>query len=344
MLQLNNQTPFKCALGLFPNEDGVDCAYGVAKATFEIGPGSVTLGKEQLAVVVADEPWGEPGASSLKRAAELGLAKPFTDVLLHGHAYAPNGGATSVEARLRVGSIDKTVRVFGDRVWDKGLFGLRISQPQPFQKIPLKYELAFGGTDRQPGNPDKLDYEPRNPVGRGLVPKKSQAPAKGAPLPNLEDPSALIRGPKERPAPACFAPVSPQWQPRKALAGTYDEAWMKRRAPYLPKDFDRRFHQVAPADLVSPAYLKGGELVDLSGVSPNGPLRFQLPNVMLEMIFHFDGRPWVQTPNLDTVCFEPDERRFSLLWRACVVVDKKVHRLRELQVRCRDFSLRRGAN
>ena len=337
MLQVNNQTPFECSLGLFPNPDGIDCVYGVAKATFEIAGAKVAPARKQMPLMALDEFWGEPASSSLKSAADLGLAKPATDVLLQGNAYAPSGSAKTSEVRLRVGKLEKTVRVFGNRVWESGIFGLRISAPEPFQKIPLKYELAFGGTDSMPKDEDKVDYEPRNPVGRGLVPKKSEAPRKGTPLPNFEDPNDLIRSPKDRPTPACFSPVCAHWEPRKSFAGTFDQAWQKKRSPFLPQDFNPRFLQVAPADLIATGYLKGGEPVEIVGASPNGPLRFELPLCTMEMIFHLDGKPHSRIPNLDTVCFEPDQQRIFVIWRASQIVDKKSRRLREIEFRCREF-------
>jgi hypothetical protein len=253
--------------------------------------------------------------------------------LLCGHAYAPQGEATSSEVRLSVGSINKTVRVFGDRVWDSGFFGMKITPPKPFIKIPLRYEYAFGGTDAVPENESDIELVPRNPIGRGFLPKRTKAPWKGQPLPNLEDPNALIVSAKDRPAPACFAPICPHWDPRKLYTGTYDEAWTKKRAPYLPKDFDPRFLQVATPDLITPAYLQGGEWVEILGATPVRPLRFKLPAHVVELAFHFDGQVCTPPLNLDTVSFEPDERRFSMVWRSCLIVDKKVHRLRELELK-----------
>jgi len=334
MLQLNNTTIFKGALALFANPEGVDCAYGIIKATFHIeDDGAVSLPRDQLPLVAADAYWGEPGKSSLKAAGEVGLSKASTDVLLSGYAYAAGGEGVTSEVRLTVGPLSKTVRVFGDRVWESGLLGLKISPPKPFQKIPLRYEFAYGGTDTQPGDEAKIEDEPRNPVGRGLLAKRSKASWIGTSLPNLEDPLKLISSPKDQPAPACFAPIGPHWEPRRSSAGTYDEAWTKKRAPYLPKDFDVRFLQVAAPGLIASSYLQGGESVEIVGATPGRQLRFELPKQVVKMAFHFDGQVCTPPLNLDTVIFEPDERRFSMVWRTCLVVDKKQHRLRELEIR-----------
>ena len=337
MLQIANKTPFKCSLGAFPNLDGIDCIVCVVKGTFALGANGVALAKEQEPIVMVDEFWDDPAKSSIKRASEMGLPKLTTDVLLRGHAYAPGGNASSVDVRLRVGELQKHVRVFGNRVWQSGLLSHKISPPELFQKIPLRYELAFGGTDAEPKNPDKADYEPRNPVGRGLVPRNSERKTAGTLLPNIEFPTLLIRSVKDRPPPAGFSPVCGHWEPRKAFAGTYDEAWTRKRAPYLPKDFDPRFFQCASLGLVAGKYLRGAEAVEIAGASPNGALQFQLPECSIALVFHFDGKALPHTSNLDTIEFSPDSDSFTMVWRACQVVDKKMHRLREVEVSCRQF-------
>jgi len=345
MLQVDNGTAFKVSFGVFPNEDGVECAYGVVKATFAIsGKGEPTFCEEQSDIVPLDVPHGDPLTTSLRAAGEMTLVKPSTDILLRGLAHAPGGRpAREVDVTLRVGSIAKTVRVFGDRVWEAGVLKARPSEPAPFETMPLIYERAFGGVDTDPVDPAKVDFEPRNPVGRGLVPTNARAGAEGRPLPNLEDPSALIRGPKDRPAPAGFGPVAPHWEPRKSYAGTYDEGWMKTRAPYLPRDFDPRFFQVAPPGLIAKEYLKGGEPVEILNATPSGRLSFNLPTCTPELIFLFDGREHRPPANLDTILFDTESGRLWMVWRACQIVDKKLLRLDVIRARCPDHPKREGA-
>src|SRR5258707_10062569 len=111
MLQLVNKTPFQCALSVFANPDGVECAYAAVKATFTIksrqGP---RLADEQLPVRMKDEHYGDPAASSIRYAAEASLAKPSTDVLLLGHAYARPNSPAMVDVGLRVGPVVRVVR------------------------------------------------------------------------------------------------------------------------------------------------------------------------------------------------------------------------------------------
>ena len=131
-------------------------------------------------------------------------------------------------------------------------------------------------------------------------------------LPNLEDPSHLISSPKDRPPPAGFGPIAPSWEPRRSLAGTYDEAWQARRAPFLPKDFQARFFNAAHPDLVCKRYLRGGEPVQIINASAS-PMRFHLPACALDVAVTIDGASARPPMNLQTVVLEPGGYHVMLL-------------------------------
>lgn len=336
MLQLDNRTPFSASLSVLPDTAGVESAYGVVKATFELTDAEPVLAQRQLPLLAADVFYGDPAATSLRAVGEFSLPKPATDILLIATAIADRPDTRVLDVTLRVGPVHKAVRVLGNRRWERLGQEWRPTQPEPFDRMPLRWELAFGG--RAMGTDGAAsEYEPRNPVGRGLVADNDDA-ISGRPLPNLEDPYRLIRSPRDRPAPACFAPIAPTWSPRKDYAGTYDEAWQTGRAPYLPRDFDARYFQTAPPDLIAPGFLVGGEPVELRGCAPGAPLRFALPTCSLELIFDFDGQRLPVVPSLETLFLEPDLGRFQLLWRGGIAVDKRLLRLREVSVRCREYA------
>ena len=228
MLQLKNDTPFKSSIFVFPNVQGIDTLYVVVKATFAVGE-YIEVAETQRPVVVADEPWGEPGKSSVKYASEAHLSKPSTDVVLVGEACAPDGRrVTQLDVSVAVAEKRKMVYVFGDRRWEKGFFGLRMTDPARFEWMPLTYERAFGGLHVVDQEKNKIMFEPRNPVGCGFTGKRNRTEIDGMKLPNLEDPSQLITKPSHKPEPAGFGFISPAWEPRKAFAGTYDDAWQKK--------------------------------------------------------------------------------------------------------------------
>jgi hypothetical protein len=332
MLQLKNTTPFEAGIAVFPNEHGVDSLYVMVRATFELGK-TLTVASEQVPLILADEYWGKPGQSSLKYASDMHLTKPSTDIVMMGEACSPDKRPVDqLDVTLAVGDRKKVVRVFGDRQWKSSIIGLEITPPVPFESMPLVYERAYGGEHVIDKEKQEILYEARNPVGKGFVGKRSKKELIGTMLPNLEDPAQLIRKPGDQPPPACFGFVAPSWEPRKSFSGTYDEAWQQKRAPYLPEDFDTRFFNSAHPDLVADDYLKGGELVTITNMSPSGPFKFKLPVCDIEVAVLFAGETESPDLNLETVFLEPSENRLSMLWRTPVPCDKKALRVEQVDI------------
>jgi len=336
VLQVVNHTPFSASLSVFADPAGVETVYAVVKATFALGADGPQPAGVQLPLLAGDVFWGDPMTTSLRAAAEFGLLKPATDILLTGRAVAPGPDTRVADVGLSVGPVSRRVRVFGNRHWQRAAGGWRPSEPQPWQRMPLRWELAYGGVAAAP--PEQApDFEARNPVGRGFVARGAE-PTHEQPLPNLEDPAAPLADPQGRPTPACFAPIAPTWMPRRSHAGTYDEAWTRGRAPYLPQDFDTRFFQVAPQELVAPGWLQGGEPVRLAGFSAGGPIDFNLPDVGLTLDFDFKGSSTPRPAQMELVLFEPDAGRFQMLWRAALPVDKHLLKLRAVVVNSRRYT------
>ncbi|MCC6526499.1 MAG: DUF2169 domain-containing protein, partial [Polyangiaceae bacterium] len=277
MLELKNRTPFRAAIVPFRDQHGVDAAAVVVKGTFAWNRGArgargeteLAIADEQLPIARADSFHGEPGLSSVRQEADTCPGKAGTDVVLVGHAYGGRG-VTEVEVELAVGSIRKSVRVTGERVYYRAGGALRISDPTAFEKLPLVFERAYGGEDRSSPDSAHHEWEQRNPVGVGFVARQSKKDLEGERLPNLEYPGLFIRGPEDRPPPAGFGFVARHWLPRRQYAGTYDERWERERRPALPEDFDPRFFHGAPVDQTTPRPLRGGERLHATGVRPGG--------------------------------------------------------------------------
>jgi hypothetical protein len=330
MLQVRNLSRFPATLAVFPDPRGVECAFAAVKATFDLSHGVPLPAERQAAFLAADVYWADPAQSALRAAADLTLLKPATDILLDGRALAAKP-VRSMDVVIEVGPLRRTLRVFGDRHWTRNDKTWAISAPQPFERMPLRWELAFGGRAAAGDAEPEVDW--RNPVGRGLV-AEGEDELEGRALPNIEDPGALILSPADRPLPAGCGPIPPVWLPRRGFAGTYDEAWQKQRAPHLPLDFDSAFFNVAPPGLVAPGYLQGGEAVSISGCTLGAPLAFELPRPGIALEWHFDGKAIAALPLLDTVLIEPDKARLQMVWRAQLAVDKKLLRLTEVVVAC----------
>lgn len=336
MLQLENTSPFAASLFAFPDEEGIDSLFVVVKGTFSIAGPELAIADEPRPVVVADEHWGEAGESSLKHAAEAHVGKLGTDVVVVADACAPaERPVPHVDVSVQVADRRKDARVYGERYWTEGVGGLRPSKPKPLVRIPVTYERTFGGKHVLDAGGGKYLADPRNPVGRGFLGKRSPAELLGQPAPHVEDLRAPLDGPGNRGTPVGFGPIAPSWMPRVQHAGTYDEVWRKTRAPYLPRDFDRRFFNVAPEELVFLRGLHGGEPVALLNFHPQGAQRFTLPRCELDVTVVLAGKSQVLAPRLETVVLEPTVESFSMSWRASLRVDKQLLRVETVGVSLR---------
>jgi hypothetical protein len=312
-MELVNRTPFAAERTVVSDREGRDVLLTVVKCTYVVGKGGVLEPAErQHPVQAADDFYGEPGESSVRWESDFAAYKPATDVVLIGHAYPPRRPEPEIQVALRLGTLFQVLTVFGDRRWRKGL---GMSSPEPFEKMPLTYERAFGGVDRSSPNPLHHEMEPRNPVGRGFRAQRSELKPEDVLLPNIENPEHLIGSPKDRPPPAGWGFIARSWQPRAALAGTYDEAWRKQRAPLPPVDFDERHHNAASPSLRASPHLVGNELVELAHLHPRGTLRFRLPGTR-PRVFVSIGRNRQELPVLfDTLVLLPDEEQVVMVWR-----------------------------
>lgn len=302
--------------------DGRLLAAVVTKYTFRVDPfGRVqAMGEDGAEVDVADTYFVEDAeASSILRPSQLFHEKPGTDVILLGKAY-PKKDATSVDVTLRVGSIHKTVRAHGLRVWHSSAFGgLAPGPARPIREpIPLVYELAWGGQDL--GDPAKPLGEPRNLVGRGVVRDPKSLIDK--PAAQLEYPDRPVGGRNN--VPAAFNPIHRHWQPRAAHAGTYDERWMETRMPLLPSDFDSRFNICVPLDQWTELPLRSDEPIEIVGATPEGLWRIQLPRLAPGFSSIIQGKRQEHRTHLDTILIDAETRRVELTWRAAIPLPRKL--------------------
>lgn len=329
---IDNKTPFALETLFVSDEEGRPVLVPLVQATYDLIAGkTLVLAEKQLPPSLTGERW-DPRAdvSSYKVEPAYAFIKPATDVVLIGHAQDPVRRPTELQVTFRVGPVGKILRVLGDRFWIRSAGATR---PMPFDRIPLSYERAFGGWDRSHPDPTRHTFEPRNPVGTGF-----RAPGSpfedGVQRPNIEDLNDPIHRWGQAVAPAGVGFLSPDWQPRAALAGTYDEAWSKDRMPLLPKDFDRRFFNAASAGLIAPGSLAGDAPVLVENASPRGRLSFRLPGlrpprcrVALSMREDAELELRLDTVVIDT---DSDPDRVQLLYRAHVALRDGPHDVRTL--------------
>lgn len=295
------------------DRDGAHWWIVAVKASFDVTPhGRVSLADVQRPPVLAPEYFGAPGLSSLRIDSDLLAAKPGTDIVVHGSAYAPRGKPTSaVEVALRAGALEKRLLAHGVRTYD----GLgRIGAAQPFVTAPIRYEFAFGGADVADPDPAKHRLDARNPIGRGFVRRahtRSGTPAHTIEYPGT-DPSTA--------GPAGFGPIDPSWSPRRELAGTYDTRWERTKRPLLPDDYDPAFAQCAPVDQRPARPFVGGEPIELTRLTPEGVWRFDLPRISLRFTTHLGPRREQHAALLTAVILEPEDRRVALVWQTALRV------------------------
>lgn len=285
----------------------------VIKQRFTIGPRG--LRRVPGAVIRrVDELW-EPDApqSSVRFPSDACPGKPGADVVVVGSAIAPTGAPVrELEVVVRVGPLQRALRVTGLRVWYRGASGLALTPPEPFDEVPLRWEFAWGGCDFS--DPKGAVAEPRNPVGRGVTGDPERLVHQ--PGPQIEEVGQPITRHPRRMTPAGVAAVAPHWEPRLGWAGTMDARWEEERMPLPPLDLDERHHLVAAPGLSTPRPLAGGEEVELRNLALGGPLRFRLPRLAFGVAAIGGRRERVDhRPSLDTALLLPGERAIELTWR-----------------------------
>jgi hypothetical protein len=315
----------QAAVTLVPQfrRDGALEVLAVIKERFAVDPYRGVTRVGDARVEPADVPWDEdaPATSSVRLPADLCGRKPGTDVIVVGHACAPDGAARSLDVTVRVGPVFRALRVHGLRVWYRGATGLALTPPQPFARVPLRWELAFGGSDRT--DPERPLEDPRNPLGRSVA--RDVSALVDTPGPQIEDPDAPFSAALPNPAPVGVAPIGRHWLPRRRYAGTYDAAWQRTRMPLPPDDFDDRFHQCAAPGMVCEGHLRGGERVELLHLHPAGALGFDLPRLHFFVGIKALGGALVEHPAaLDTVLLRPTEGLLELTWRALLPTPRRI--------------------
>jgi uncharacterized protein YjbI with pentapeptide repeats len=263
-------------------------------------------------VLPENELWRKAmGALAADTMLDAAMPKSRAEFLLNGSFHAPQGKpAPAGFVRARLGRLDKRINVYGDRYWQRAAgVSLGVSTPGPMTSMPLDFAYAFGGKEHKP-----------NPLGKGIDAVESEGEVRIM-LPNLELPGALIGSPSDRPAPAAYGMFDPMWPQRYAKVGTYDQKWLKERAPGLADDLDWSYFNVAAEDQRIDGYWNGDEEFELSNLHPGLPLmQGRLPGLMARVFIvrgHEAEASAEELPvQLDTVHFMPGEAVAVGIWRA----------------------------
>ncbi len=308
MWELANPTQFKVDRVIVLDQRGERHWVVVVKGTFDIAPdGSTSPSAEQVDVLAAPVYSGDDGTSSLVYEADLVAGKQRTDILVNGCAHAAQGRPTTrmtVGLGTPVGT--KSLLVQGDRRFERDLVGgVVASPPLPFTKMPITYERAWGGYDHVDPDPANHRIDVRNTVGTGVVARASHRV--GQPVPNVTplDGREVVAG---------FGALCSFWEPRLGHQGTYDAAWLERRKPLLPEDWNPLWLQCAPVDQQVAPHLRGGEPIVVLGMTASGTLRFDVPKHYFGFTTHARRRSFEHRAHIDTVVIEPEHPRVIVVW------------------------------
>lgn len=189
-----------------------------------------------------------------------GMPKASPEVLLYGSAHSPQGKRTTqMLVTLSIGKLTKSLQVTGDRIWQKGFFSRKATNPAPFDIMPLTWERAFGG-----------QQNPSNPVGQGALSQGESGETLVA-LPNVEYVGQTLTSPKKHVQAAGYGPLSSLWAPRTDSDKLFDQAYMDSTFPAFPDALDFARFNMAPLDQRLDQLI-GNEIFSLGNLHPQHPI------------------------------------------------------------------------
>lgn len=281
----------------------------VVKGTFDPAASDPAPFADEQVPASGEVYWDDDVEQSPRAPSDFALLKPRGECFVIGKAWAPGGAPTSsLACSFKIGAIQKSFAVFGERRWEKGLVR-RMSQPELFTEMALRMERAYGGPGHAP-----------NPYGVGRESVDGEVR-----LPNLEQTRDLISAPNSKPAPVIIGALPIGWPDRMRYAGTYDQRYMSTRWPWLPEDFDWRFNLEAPPDQqLREGFWRGDEHIEVHNLHPSVPsIRSRLPGILPRVFLDITApQPAFEEVKLvlDTVVWDAELGKLLLTWRGIVEV------------------------
>jgi hypothetical protein len=327
-MNFTNTTPVPASF-LVSEVAGKTARFGmvVAKATYRFdsrGPFDV-----DSADPIPIYPGDVPTPLGLLPRDDLPRSDPAFEVIVLGHAHAPRGrSAGQLSLHLRVGEVKRELIVFGDREWQSGG---RVGSPKPFTKMPLTWDRAFGGSadiliDRD--SPVTV-ADPTNRLGKGFDHTRAVEglgatfnPPEGyprydskRPLPNLEDPAALIANWDDTPRPICWAtvPLDLGLHARRSIDPNESKEGLPE-AGISPA----MFHRAHPDWVIS---IPPAETVVVAdGFLPEGPFAFAIHKLKVLVDWIIDKEQGTSELVPQMLVMLPDQKRYYLVFRCLVDV------------------------
>jgi uncharacterized protein YjbI with pentapeptide repeats len=296
----------------------------IAKTTVALtqgGPCRVLLEEESVPTGDVSYSDDESGKGAPRYESDFAYIKPAADVLVVGHFHAPGGKPIGVgEAVIGIDSRSVRMAVVGRRCWNgKGAYPTAASA-EPFSKLELRWEHAFGG-EGSVHNPIGVGYlAPPDRIDKLLAARDWHShPLE---LPRIELFDHPWTHPRQLLDPICPAPRARTWPIRRERIGTCDARWLSSRWPWLPDDCDMRYFQAAAPSLQVAGYLRGNERLRFKNMHPTVPdYQTQLPGVRVIAAVQRapqgnEGGPIeAVVMHLDTLWVDMDNETAQLVWR-----------------------------
>lgn len=320
MLELVNNTLWSA--GLYPGWDRARCAQMtlVIKAGFWFnGRGELTSMDNPPPIEESDRFYAESGDSSLAASCDTVPYKNGSELLVFGTAHPPKKDSVVMEVSvgLRRNENDywqKSLNVFGPRVWRRGLTGVSIGQPELLEPLPLRYEFAYGGRDPR----NEIHRYEQNPVGTGYSHRSRYHSSLN--VPQIESTGRSLRSLTQRPEPGGFGPIPTFWEPRVIHQPTMvEERQLMGLCPF-DDDVKPAFYNAAPTDQQFTEPFVGTESILLKGFTnqgdENNAVLINLPPVSPKIRLQKESKSEEITAQCDTLVVNADEREVHMIWRA----------------------------
>ena len=302
------------------DDEGRDVLVVVAKLSFRFD--------EQGKLRVAARPvrWNAVSSAitGLRYPRDYSLPFPGTECAVVGTARPSRVPTDSKLLSMRMGTVQKVVRLFGPRVFMKTPAGVRPGPAAHVVATPVSFEHCYGGQDFE-------ESVRENPLGIGFSPHSERLIGTEAYRLEPVEPIGLHA------SAGCFAPIDAHWAPRVDYVGTFDEGWKRKRAPAAPKDRDPRYHSCVRPELRSTAALKLPFSVELKGFHGDDEVTLDLPSYGVDVVtdLHGSGESIAFDAPLSRAFVDIDERVIELSFIAHVPMPMKWEKLRAIRVLAR---------
>ena len=297
-ITLQERGPLRAAAFSWQTSDQRAVVTVLCKVTYQLAVGQSFVASEQVEVVRDDVHWERNSRHSLQAACELVPFKRGVDIVLTGHAYAPQGRPVkSMVVQLAIGGFRKSMFVYGDRRCSpRG----GVSEPAEFTKMPLCWERAAGGAGTS------------NPVGIA---------AGSAWMPNFQ-PFQLTNTMTQIP-PIGMGPIAPQWPERMQRLGAQALKWdhLQWASRPLPRDIDAGYFNCAPLDQ-QVSQIDIMDAIELENILAEYPhMRTRLQAGVPQAILYSHSTQQTLNLRCDTVWIDTDRGICCVTWRGSQLVE-----------------------